>query len=100
MTKTIPNYLRIHHGIERSESSNQDQPQNLVTNFWNSYSEATGWRIDPRASRKNDTLEMLPAVTSETINECEHDGTPLVGRIAATRLANAASKLTEQVLRT
>ncbi len=100
MTKTIPNYLRIHRGIERSESINHDQPKNLVTNFWNSYSEATGWRIDPRASRKNDTLEMLPAVTSETINECEHDDTPVLGRIAATRLANAASKLTEQLLRT
>jgi phosphoserine phosphatase RsbU/P len=100
VTKTIPNYLRIHRSIERQEPNSSEQPQNLVTSFWNTYSEATGWRIDSRASRKNNMLELLPAVTSETISGREDEATPVVGRIAATRLANAASNLTEQVLRT
>ena len=100
MTKTIPNYLRIHRGIERQAPTTSEPPQNLITSFWNTYSEATGWRIDSRASRKNDMLELLPAVTSETTIGREDESTPVVGRIAATRLANAASKLTEQALRT
>ncbi len=45
-------------------------------------------------------LELLPAVTSETPHEHDDEFAPVVGRIAATRLATAASKLTEQILRT
>ena len=86
MTKTIPNYLRIHRGIDRQDSTNREQSQNLITSFWNSYSDATGWRIDSRASRKNNVLELLPAVTSETPQDHSDEFTPVVGRIAATRL--------------
>ena len=99
MTKTIPNYLRIHRGIERPESTNSEQSQNVITSFWNSYSDATGWRIDSRASRNNNMLELLPAVTSETPHGHDDEFAPAVGRIAATRLAAAASSLTDQVLR-
>ena len=99
MTKTIPNYLRIHRGIERPESTNSEQSHNVITSFWNSYSDATGWRIDSRASRNNNTLELLPAVTSETPHGHDDEFAPTVGRIAATRLAAAASSLTDQVLR-
>lgn len=100
MTKTTPNYLRIHRGIELQEPTKSEQSPNLITSFWNSYSDATGWRLDPRASRKNEMLELLPAVTSETPHEHDDEFAPVVGRIAATRLATAASKLTEQILRT
>ena len=100
MTKTIPNYLRIHHGSERKKLT-QPNPQNdLIRNFWNSYSDATGWRIDPRASRNSNALELLPVISGETTDTGEGEPTTAVGRMAATRLANAASSLTDEVRRT
>ena len=100
MTKTIPNYLRIHHGTDRQETPDSAQSQNLIASFWNTYSDATGWRIDSRASRKNNAIELLPAVTTEMPQDHSDEFAPVMGRIAATHLATAASKLTEQVLRT
>ena len=98
MTKTIPNYLRIHHGTDRQETTDSAQSQNLIASFWNTYSDATGWRIDSRASRKNNAIELLPALTTEMHQDHSDEFAPVMGRIAATHLATAASKLTDQVL--
>lgn len=100
MTKTIPNYLRIHRGSERNEVTQSNPQHDLIRNFWNSYSDATGWRIDPRASRNSSGLELLPAISSDTTDTGDAEPTTTMGRMSATRLANAASSLTDEVRRT
>ena len=100
VTKTTPNYLRIHRGIELGGSNRSEQPYNLITNFWDSFSDTTGWRIDSRASRRNRIVELLPNVSSETTSERENEPLQGLSRNAATRLANAASKLADQIRRT
>lgn len=57
------------------------------------YSEVTGWRIDQRARRLNNHLELLPTVNSDQQSE----NAPLVTKSAAKRLAKSANRLAEEL---
>ena len=98
MTKTIPSYLRVHSEHDQSDSSPTESTRDLVGDFWSAFSDATGWRIDQRATRRDATLELLPAVTADTI-ECQQSEPVVaaVGRTAAIRLALSATQLEEEL---
>ncbi len=92
MTQTIPSYLRIHQGNEPTASLSTASTADAVESFWNAYSDATGWRIDNRETGNLDTLDLLPAVTTEGIEDL-----PTVSKSAATRLAESAERLAEEL---
>ncbi|WP_186775333.1 SpoIIE family protein phosphatase [Rubripirellula tenax] len=69
MTKTLPNYLKVHRGPDHQ---NADAPRaglptcpplDAVEQFWNDFSCATGWRLDRRAQRRDEPVQVLPAVS-------------------------------------
>ena len=63
--------------------------------FWDAYSDVTGWRIDQRVSR-GDVMELLPAVNTETM---EMGAGATVSKLAASRLAESAARLAEELQR-
>ncbi len=102
MTKTIPDYLRIHRGSESTSTLSSGSHPNAaeadpLSSFWNAYSDATGWRIDQRASRGNVGLELLPAVTSGAMEGVELESLAAVSKMAAIRLAESASGIAEEL---
>ena len=94
VTKTIPNYLRIHRG-NKPTTTQVIPPHDSMRCFWDAYSDVTGWRIDQRASR-NDVMELLPAVNTET---SEMGVSATVSKLAASRLAESAARLAEELQR-
>ena len=101
MTKTIPNYLRVHRGPRRpvSASASVDATEN-VQSFWTAYTEATGWRIDTRYDQAgvDAQLELLPAVNADAIADIDSERSlPGVSQSSAKRLAEAASRLSRQL---
>jgi hypothetical protein len=94
VTKTIPNYLRLHRGTSAS-SSKVVPPHDAVRCFWDAYSDVTGWRIDQRATRGH-LFELIPAVNTETT---DIQSTAAVSKLAATRLAESAARLAEELQR-
>lgn len=95
MTKIIPDYLRLHRGIH-SAAKNVIPPHDSLRCFWDAYSDVTGWRIDQRAATNSESMELLPAVNSET---AELSATTAVSKIAAARLAESATRLAEELAR-
>src|SRR6056297_70194 len=96
VTKTIPHYLRIH---QATDSRTQTDPANdscSIDRFWNTYSEVTGWRIDPREPRQGTPLQLLPAVNDQTLDP-GHTDQATVGKSAAAQLAESAAKLAEEL---
>lgn len=91
MTKTIPSYLRVHRGNDSTVSIPVDTQFDSVESFWNAYSDATGWRIDKRETGF-DAINLLPAVTTEGLEDL-----PMVSKSAATRLAQSAEQLTNEL---
>tara|TARA_R110002049_G_scaffold285698_2_gene466797 strand:- start:1495 stop:3063 length:1569 start_codon:yes stop_codon:yes gene_type:complete len=104
VTKSIPNYLRVHRGPRRAPVSpvRGEQPDS-DQGFWNAYTEATGWRIDQRASHPNrdNTLNLLPAVNVDTVADIDAmQSAPSVSQSSAQRLAEAAARLSQQLSET
>ena len=101
VTKTIPSYLRIHRDVERpSDSNSQPNPTDSLTKFWNAYTDATGWRIDSRATRLQSKMELLPTVSHEA---AESEGGALdlgISKIAAARLAESAAEIAKELCQT
>ncbi len=97
MTKTIPSYLRLHRGPARSSTPTPASTHDNVDNFWDAYSEVTGWRIDPSVSRNDQPMQLLPAVTIDVMDGADTQSTPAVSRSSAMRLAKSASRLADQL---
>ena len=103
MTKTIPNYLRVHRGQSKSNSVKNDSSHGTaarvtVAQFWQTYSEVTGWRIDQVTPADGTDCKILPVVnTDTTTNPDELDAAPIVAKSMAERLANSASSLAQQL---
>lgn len=95
VTKTIPDYLRIHRGA-KTKPTRVVPPHDSVRRFWDAYSDVTGWRIDQRAASRSEALELLPAVNTETAEMQMSVG---VSKIAAARLAESAARLAEELQR-
>ena len=92
VTKTIPNYLRLHgHHVPADPSIPQEKTP--LESFWQSYSDVTGWRVDQKSIKEGE-VAILPAVnlhTSEMSSEVS------VGKLAATRLAESANALAQEM---
>lgn len=99
VTKTIPHYLRIHRESTSQSTAGSNKPpiDDPVNHFWSAYSDATGWRVDPKPSKAGAPVELLPAVNPETFQQEVSDSVTPVGKSAAMRLAESASKLAEEL---
>lgn len=97
MTKPIPPYLRVHRGDEPDEIETLEQQRLTVDDFWTSFSDATGWRVDRRSARNDGGIELIPSVSSESADAAEFDRDSAVSRDAATRLAQTAIELEQQL---
>lgn len=95
MTKTTPNYLRIHRGPARSTSAPTPSIEN-VDLFWDAYREATGWRIDQRTSGPKSPMQLLPAAI-DPMDGADTESLPPVSHQSAMRLAESARILSEQL---
>ncbi len=98
VTKTIPSFLRIHCESQSASSDTPFDSQDSVNHFWNTYADTTGWRLDHRASRDS-RVELLPAVTEDSIEAIESQSTAGVSKAAATRLAESASRVARELQR-
>ncbi len=139
VTKTLPNYLKVHRGPDQpndrpSLSGHPPATQTDATEqFWNDFSCTTGWRLDRRAKRRGQPTQVLPSVSDvdlgsvlenatqfeafidsashrvaaphgvapeNTVGRDPMHGPDLVlglGKIDATRLADSAKRLTEEL---
>ncbi len=101
VTKTIPSYLKLHRAPAPSSGKSANNPPQTppenVDSFWDAYSEATGWRIDPSSKPEHQPMSLLPAVNVDPMQGVETDGAPAVSRSSALRLAESAAKLAEQL---
>lgn len=121
VSKTIPNYLRIHRGPQRhAEPETNSQPSPLDS-FWDAYTEVTGWRVDPSETKTRSVtsaaeppatdhsaanqpagvpapMSLLPAFASDSMMTADDiDEIPAVSQSCASRLATAATRLTDQL---
>lgn len=96
MTKTTPNYLRIHRETNACSSDASEDAGDNVLQFWNAYSEATGWRLDRRAAR-DEVIKLLPVVTPEAVDEAASPSAMVVGKKAALQLAASAARLAAEL---
>lgn len=97
VSKTIPSYLRIHRGPRR-EPSFANGPRDGVQQFWQAFTETTGWRVDGRRPRHGSELTLLPAVLTDGVSAADDlDAVPPVSRSTAERLARAAAAMARQL---
>ncbi len=100
VSKTIPSYLRIHRGPRREASQNPTAASDGLQQFWQAYTEATGWRVDTRRVRRGVDLTLLPAVVTDGMSGADDlDAVPPVSRSSAAQLARAATVLAKQLHR-
>lgn len=99
VTKPIPPYLRVHRGDEPDEIESPELPRLTVDDFWTSFSDATGWRIDRRSSRRGGEFELIPAVSSDAVEQggIDAETRAAVGRKAAEQLAMSAIELEQEL---
>ena len=93
MTDTIPSYLRIHRGPDSADPSPADPGRTAIEQFWSCFSDATHWRVDVRSDAAAKSVELLPAV----FDSPDQEPTVAVSQLEATRLAEAAMELLEQL---
>ena len=60
VTKTIPNYLRIHKAPALIAAPDLDPSGDPVSHFWHVFGDTTGWRVDTSRRRSGDEIELLP----------------------------------------
>ncbi|NNE00134.1 MAG: SpoIIE family protein phosphatase [Pirellulaceae bacterium] len=98
MTKTIPNYLRVHRGPGLSAPVETKRSHETVENFWQAYTDVTGWRVDEGSPQKKAKCKLLPAVGMDLMSGMEqHQETPTVAKSSAQRLAESAASLAAQL---
>lgn len=117
MTKNNPSYLRIHHGPAASSSGESDQavkqrggnkaktrlaePANRcepIETFWRSFGDSTGWRIDKSKRKTDASVSLLPSVNSDCL-AYPNDRSVSIAKADATRLAEAAMGMSEEIIR-
>tara|TARA_R110002073_G_scaffold6540_8_gene38461 strand:+ start:7824 stop:9434 length:1611 start_codon:yes stop_codon:yes gene_type:complete len=96
VTKTIPNYLRIHKGPASAAAPDLDPSGDAVSHFWHVFGDATGWRIDQSRRRIGSDIELLPSVNTDTISD-PSESSPTVTKSSALRLAESAAMLATQL---
>ncbi len=114
VTKTIPGYLRLHRDPQADSTGNlsgeainkrptvgrENKIATSIDNFWNAYTSATGWRIDPKQLRTSGIIRLLPALTIDAMATPEDlDSMPLTSESEARHLAELALSLTEDLKR-
>ncbi|MCH1496666.1 MAG: SpoIIE family protein phosphatase [Rubripirellula sp.] len=92
MTKTIPDYLRL-HGQTVPVLTEPPSQQSSLEAFWQSYSDVTGWRVDQKTLDRGE-VGILPAVNLQT---SEMNSEIAVSKLSATRLAEAANGLVREL---
>lgn len=98
VSKTIPNYLRIHRGPRRAANATSLATSDGLQQFWQAYTEVTGWRVDSRRARGGNDLTLLPAVLIDGMSVAEDlEAVPTVSRSSAAKLARAATVLAKQL---
>ena len=107
MNKTIPGYLRLHQAPpsagndvrpEAITVGRENKIASTIDNFWNAYTAATGWRIDPKQRRSSGIIQLLPAVTIDAMCMPEDlEDMPMTSESEARRLAELAMMLTEDL---
>jgi sigma-B regulation protein RsbU (phosphoserine phosphatase) len=99
VTKPIPPYLRVHRGDEPAEIESSDLARLPVEDFWTSFSDVTGWRMDRRSARRESEIELIPAVSSEALEEdgLDAESQAAVSRKAATQLAQSAIEMEQEL---
>ena len=98
VTKTIPDYLKIHQApyLLSSESDPKTNRQEMgrdedsVSNFWQAYTDATGWRID----QGKPSSSLQPMRLGGTDDGQHH---PAIERETAERLASSAAAMANQL---
>ncbi|TWU24240.1 Stage II sporulation protein E (SpoIIE) [Novipirellula galeiformis] len=98
MTKTIPNYLRIHKGPASKAAPDLDPSGDAVSHFWHAFGDATGWRLDNSRRRVGSSIELLPSVNTMAVSD-PSEASPTVTKSSAMRLAESAAMLAEQLNR-
>lgn len=99
MTDTIPAYLRIHRGPDTVDPSptgpgrDVRMDRDTIDEFWQSFSEATQWRIDPRSCTGNMQMNLLPVV-ADTVGQ---EPFAPISKSSAQRLAESASELASEL---
>lgn len=112
VTRTIPNYLRLHPATTGEPSPEPPFAIDPVSQFWKAYTDATGWRLDrghaaadpTDASRPLESdssqavLRLLPAFDGTLVADTQLQAEcPSVNRELAERLASAASELARRL---
>ncbi len=89
--KTIPHYLRLHRGSETKPET--QRPSGDPTNeFWQAFSNATGWRIDQREAQGQIQQALLPSESFDPEEEPKDDSA-VVKRNLAEQLAKSGQLL-------
>lgn len=120
VTKNIPSYLRLHSGSKKPLDQNAHLTVDPVSRFWQAYTTATGWRVDPGHGRlrgrangsvisnvrvgaasssaaQSFGVSILPAMDVSMSGGIDSfDEAPSVSRDMAEKLALAATDLADQ----
>ena len=102
VSKTIPNYLRVHRGPSHNASQPLADSKSLnpvsdsVSQFWESYTDATGWRIDTPDAEQPPKL--LPALDFDLMGDIDElDDAPSVTKSSAEALAASAKAIASEL---
>ncbi len=116
MTRTIPSYLRLHNASATDLARTFELSIDPVSQFWQAYTDATGWRLDrchnalagnenttaANSNRKNIPLpQLIPALDASIAGDAStHNDSPSVNRALAEQLAAAANELATKLQKT
>jgi GAF domain-containing protein len=98
VTTTTTNYLRIHRDPERLDTTSPIGAADRSHDFWQAFSEATGWRVQRNQTRGEAACVLLPpADFGSTAGVDEFAALPSVARSGALKLATLADELTREL---
>ncbi len=97
MTTTTPHYLRVHRAANNSPVELHPE-QNSVSEFWDAYADATGWRVD--GDQRHESKTTLRRVDKVTGTKAKKTSRPAVSKQNAQALAEVASALAKQLQQT
>ena len=97
MTETRPDYLRIHRDPSPIQPPDPLATPDLADEFWQAFSDATGWRVQHNGSTQQRPL-LLPTVDFDPMGGADQlESVPVVKRSSAQLLAQAADDLTQEL---
>ncbi len=100
-----PAFLRVHTPVMAPAES--PKPELPADQFWNAFSAATGWAMDPRSttskSKKSKnaepTFQLVPAIDDGLLSLEGYEEMPSTPRAVASRLATSGVKLLDELER-